>query len=43
MDTKYPEIPAAIRDDKEINEETEEQLKKAIDRVQGSSFKVDGR
>lgn len=30
LDTKYPEIPGAIRDEKVISEETEEKLKKAI-------------
>ncbi|MBR4168415.1 MAG: F0F1 ATP synthase subunit alpha [Lachnospiraceae bacterium] len=29
--TNYPEIPASIRDTKEISEETDEKLKKAID------------
>ena len=31
IDTKYPEIPASIRDEKVISENTEELLKKAID------------
>ena len=31
VDTKYPEIPEAIRTDKEIKEETEQQLVKAIE------------
>ena len=31
LDEKYPEIPAAIRDDKEIREETEKKLIQAIE------------
>ena len=31
VDTKYPEIPAAIRDEKVISDSTEEMLKKAIE------------
>ena len=31
IDTKYPEIPASIRDDKEIREETEKKLIQAIE------------
>ena len=31
VDTKYPEIPEAIRTDKELKEETEQQLVKAIE------------
>ena len=31
VDTKYPEIPEAIRTDKEIKEETEQKLVKAIE------------
>ena len=31
IDTKYPEIPESIRKTKELNEETEEKLKAAID------------
>ena len=31
MDEKYPEVPAAIRDDKEIREETEQKLIQAIE------------
>ena len=31
VDTKYPEIPEAIRTDKEIKEETETKLIKAIE------------
>ena len=31
MDEKYPEVPAAIRDDKEIREETEQKLIRAIE------------
>ena len=31
VDTKYPEIPEAIRTDKEIKEETEKKLVKAIE------------
>ena len=30
LDTKYPEIPAAIKEEKVISEATEETLKKAI-------------
>ncbi len=31
MDTKYPEVPAAIRDEKEISDETEKKLIQAIE------------
>ena len=31
MDTKYPDIAASIRDDKEIKPDTEEKLVKAIE------------
>lgn len=31
MDTKYPEVPAAIRDEKEISEATEQKLVQAIE------------
>ena len=31
VDAKYPEIPAAIRDEKVISDSTEEMLKKAIE------------
>ena len=30
IDTKYPEVPAAIRDEKVISDNTEEKLKSAI-------------
>ncbi len=36
VDTKYPEIPEAIRTDKEIREETEQQLVKAIEECKAS-------
>ena len=31
MDAKYPEVPAAIRDEKEISADTESKLVKAIE------------
>ena len=31
MDTKYPEVPEAIRTEREISEETENKLVKAIE------------
>ena len=31
LDTKYPEVPKAIADEKVISDQTEETLKKAID------------
>lgn len=31
MDTKYPEVPAAIRDEKEISDDTEKKLIQAIE------------
>ena len=31
VDTKYPDVPAAIRDEKEISDETEKKLVKAIE------------
>lgn len=31
VDTKYPEVPAAIRDEKEISDETEKKLVQAIE------------
>ena len=31
VDTKYPDIPAAIRDDRDISEETEKKLVTAIE------------
>lgn len=36
LDTKYPEIPSAIADEKVISDETEEKLKKAIDEFKAS-------
>ncbi|MCI8280956.1 MAG: F0F1 ATP synthase subunit alpha [Lachnospiraceae bacterium] len=36
IDTKYPEIPEAIRNDKEIKEETENKLVKAIEECKAS-------
>ncbi len=36
LDTKYPEIPSAIREEKVISEETEEKLKKAIGEFKAS-------
>ena len=43
LDSKHPEIPAAIRDDKEIKEETEEQLKKAIEEFKESFLKENNK
>ena len=31
IDTKYPEVPASIREDKEIKEDTEKKLIQAIE------------
>ena len=31
IDTKYPEVPSSIRDEKEINDDTEKKLVKAIE------------
>lgn len=36
LDTKYPEIPSAIADEKVISDETEDKLKKAIDEFKAS-------
>jgi F-type H+-transporting ATPase subunit alpha len=36
LDTKYPEIPSAIADEKVISDETENKLKKAIDEFKAS-------
>ncbi len=36
LDTKYPEIPGAIRTDKVISEETESKLRKAIEEFQAN-------
>ena len=36
IDTKYPEIPEAIRADKELKEETEQKLVKAIEECKAS-------
>lgn len=36
LDTKYPEVPSAIADEKVISDETEEKLKKAIDEFKAS-------
>ena len=35
LDTKYPEIPQSIRDEKVISDQTEELLKKAIAEFKG--------
>lgn len=43
LDSKHPEIPAAIRNDKEIKEETEEQLKKAIEEFKESFLKENNK
>ena len=43
LDSNHPEIPAAIRDDKEIKEETEEQLKKAIEEFKESFLKENNK
>lgn len=43
LDSKHPEIPAAIRDDKEIKEKTEEQLKKAIEEFKESFLKENNK
>lgn len=43
LDSKHPEIPATIRDDKEIKEETEEQLKKAIEEFKESFLKENNK
>lgn len=43
LDSKHPEIPAAICDDKEIKEETEEQLKKAIEEFKESFLKENNK
>ena len=43
LDSKHPEISAAIRDDKEIKEETEEQLKKAIEEFKESFLKENNK
>ena len=43
LDSKHPEIPDAIRDDKEIKEETEEQLKKAIEEFKESFLKENNK
>ena len=43
LDSKHPEIPAAIRDDEEIKEETEEQLKKAIEEFKESFLKENNK
>lgn len=43
LDSKHPEILAAIRDDKEIKEETEEQLKKAIEEFKESFLKENNK
>lgn len=43
LDSKHPEIPAAIRDDKEIKEATEEQLKKAIEEFKESFLKENNK
>ena len=43
VDTKYPEVPEAIRTEKVISEETEAKAHKGNHRVQGRVHKVDGR
>lgn len=36
IDTKYPEVPASIREDKEIKEDTEKKLIQAIESLKQS-------
>ena len=35
LDTKYPEIPNAIKEEKQISDETDAALKKAINEFKG--------
>ena len=43
VDTKYPEVPEAIRTEKVISEETEAKLIKAITECKAAVHKIDGR
>ena len=38
LDEKYPEVPAAIRDEKQISEETEKKLIQAIEEYKRNFF-----
>ena len=38
IDTKYPEVPKRIREDKEIKEDTEEKLIKAIEEYKSEKW-----
>ena len=39
LDTKYPEVPSAIAEEKVISEQTEETLKKAIEAFKAEFLK----